>query len=220
MLVAGTRFRGEFEERLKRVLEEVRSSGNIILVIDEIHTLVGAGSSEGGLDAANLMKPALARGEIQCLGATTLNEYRQYIERDAALERRFQPVTVGEPSVEETIAILYGLRDSYEKHHNVQISDAAVEAAATLSDRYINDRFLPDKAIDLIDEAGSRVHLVQHPTIDQPRNSSKSCAKSPRLNKPPSKPKTLSKPENSAIANSNSKPKSSRLASQEVQSPP
>ena len=159
-LVAGTRFRGEFEERLKKILEEVRSSGNIILVIDEIHTLVGAGSSEGGMDAANLMKPALARGDFQCLGATALSEYRQYIERDAALERRFQPVMVGEPSVEETIAILYGLRDSYEQHHKVRISDEAVEAAANLSARYINDRQLPDKAIDLIDEAGSRVHLT------------------------------------------------------------
>ncbi|HEY9909247.1 MAG TPA: ATP-dependent Clp protease ATP-binding subunit [Thermosynechococcaceae cyanobacterium] len=159
LLVAGTRFRGEFEERLKRILEEVRTS-NIILFIDEIHTLVGTGAGEGGMDAANLLKPALARGELQCLGATTLDEYRQHIERDAALERRFQPVMVGEPSVEETIAILYGLRDRYEQHHKVRIADAALEAAATLSDRYINDRYLPDKAIDLIDEAGSRVRLA------------------------------------------------------------
>jgi len=158
-LVAGTRFRGDFEERIKKVVEEVRTVGNIILVIDEIHTLVGAGGTEGGLDAANILKPALARGELQCIGATTLDEYRQHIERDAALERRFQPIMVGEPSVEETIEILYGLRGAYEQHHKVTISDAAVVAAAQLSDRYISDRFLPDKAIDLIDEAGSRVRL-------------------------------------------------------------
>jgi ATP-dependent Clp protease ATP-binding subunit ClpC len=159
LLVAGTRYRGDFEERLKQVMEEVRQSGNIILMIDEIHTLVGAGSIEGGMDAANILKPALARGEMQCLGATTLDEYRKHIERDAALERRFQPVMVGEPSVEDTIEILHGLRDTYEQYHKVTISDDALEAAAKLSDRYIQDRFLPDKAIDLIDEAGSRVHL-------------------------------------------------------------
>src|SRR4028119_270935 len=158
-LLAGTRYRGDFEERLKQIIEEVRQSGNIILFIDEIHTVVGAGGISGGLDAANMLKPALARGEMQCLGATTLDEYRQHIERDAALERRFQPVRVGEPSVEEAIEILYGLRDAYEQYHKVKISDSAVEAAAKLSDRYISDRYLPDKAIDLIDEAGSRVHL-------------------------------------------------------------
>lgn len=159
-LVAGTRFRGEFEERLTQILAEVREAGNMVLVIDEIHTLVGAGvMGGGGADAANLLKPALARGEIQCLGATTLEEYRKYIERDAALERRFQPVLVGEPSVEETVQILQGLRSTYEQHHRVLISDAALEAAATLSERYISDRFLPDKAIDLIDEAASRVQL-------------------------------------------------------------
>ncbi|MBW4626578.1 MAG: AAA family ATPase [Brasilonema octagenarum HA4186-MV1] len=158
-LVAGTRFRGDFEERLKKIMDEIRTAGNIILVIDEVHTLVGAGGTEGGMDAANILKPALARGELQCIGATTLDEYRQHIERDAALERRFQPIMIGEPSVEETIQILYGLRSAYEQHHKVQISDAAVVAAANLSDRYISDRFLPDKAIDLIDEAGSRVHL-------------------------------------------------------------
>lgn len=158
-LVAGTRFRGEFEERLKQVMAEVRQAGNIILVIDEVHTLVGAGSTEGSMDAANLLKPALARGELQCIGATTLDEYRQYIEKDAALERRFQPVMVDEPTVEDTIEILRGLRSRYESHHRLVISDEAVAAAAQLSDRYISDRYLPDKAIDLIDEAGSRVRL-------------------------------------------------------------
>jgi ATP-dependent Clp protease ATP-binding subunit ClpC len=158
-LVAGTRFRGDFEERLKAVVDEVRQAGNIILVIDELHTLVGAGGVEGGIDAANMLKPALARGELQCIGATTLDEYRKHIERDAALERRFQPIMVGEPSVEETIEILHGLRDRYEQHHKVKISDAALTAAAQLSDRYISDRYLPDKAIDLIDEAGSRLRL-------------------------------------------------------------
>lgn len=160
LLVAGTRFRGDFEERLKRILDEVRTAQNIILMIDEVHTLVGAGAMAGGMDAANLLKPALARGELQCIGATTLDEYRQHIERDAALERRFQPVMVGEPSVEDTIAILFGLRDRYEQHHKVQIADDALDAAAKLSARYISDRFLPDKAIDLIDEAASRIRLA------------------------------------------------------------
>ncbi len=159
-LLAGTKYRGEFEERLKKIIEEVRASKDVILMIDEVHTLVGAGAVEGGLDAANILKPALARGELQCIGATTLDEYRKYIERDAALERRFQPVMVNEPSVEETIEILYGLRDRYEQHHKLTISDLALEVAAKLSDRYISDRFLPDKAIDLIDEAGSRVRIL------------------------------------------------------------
>jgi ATP-dependent Clp protease ATP-binding subunit ClpC len=169
LVVAGTRFRGDFEERMKKIMEEIRSLGNIILVIDEIHTLVGAGGTEGGMDAANILKPALARGELQCVGATTLDEYRQHIERDAALERRFQPIMVGEPTVEETIEILYGLRSAYEQHHKVTISDAAVVAAAQLSDRYISDRFLPDKAIDLIDEAGSRVRLRNSQISDNNR---------------------------------------------------
>lgn len=158
-LVAGTKYRGEFEERLKKVLDEIRTSGNVILFIDEMHTLIGAGAAEGAIDAANILKPALARGELQTIGATTLDEYRKYVERDSALERRFQPIMVDEPTVEETIEILRGLRDRYEAHHRVRISDEALVAAATLSDRYISDRFLPDKAIDLIDEAGSRVRL-------------------------------------------------------------
>ncbi|MFN3361390.1 MAG: ATP-dependent Clp protease ATP-binding subunit [Pseudanabaenaceae cyanobacterium] len=160
LLVAGTKYRGEFEERLKKIMDEIRSAGNVILVIDEVHTLIGAGAAEGAIDAANILKPALARGELQCIGATTLDEYRKHIERDAALERRFQPVMVGEPSVEETIEILFGLRERYEQHHKLKISDAALVAAAQLSDRYISDRYLPDKAIDLIDEASSRVRLI------------------------------------------------------------
>ena len=160
LLVAGTKYRGEFEERLKKIMEEIKSAGNVILVIDEVHTLIGAGAAEGAIDAANILKPALARGELQCIGATTLDEYRKHIERDAALERRFQPVTVGEPSIPETIEILRGLRERYEQHHRLKITDAALDAAATLGDRYISDRFLPDKAIDLIDEAGSRVRLL------------------------------------------------------------
>ena len=158
-VVAGTKYRGEFEERLKKVIEEIRSAGNIILFIDEVHTLVGAGAAEGAIDAANILKPALARGELQCIGATTLDEYRKNIEKDAALERRFQPVNVGEPTVDETIEILRGLRDRYEAHHRVKITDSALKAAARLADRYITERFLPDKAIDLMDEAASRVRL-------------------------------------------------------------
>ncbi len=158
-LVAGSRYRGDFEERLKKIMDEVKADTNVILFIDEMHTLVGAGSAEGSLDAANILKPELARGDIQCIGATTLDEYRKYIEKDAALERRFQPITVNEPSQEDTIQILKGIRDKYEAHHNVEISDGAIEAAVKLSSRYINDRFLPDKAIDLIDEAASRVRL-------------------------------------------------------------
>jgi ATP-dependent Clp protease ATP-binding subunit ClpC len=160
LLVAGTKYRGEFEERLKKIMDEIRQAGNVILVIDEVHTLIGAGAAEGAIDAANILKPALARGELQCIGATTLDEYRKHIERDAALERRFQPVNVGEPSVEETIEILHGLRERYEQHHKLRITDDALKAAAELSDRYISDRFLPDKAIDLMDEAGSRVRLL------------------------------------------------------------
>ena len=160
LLVAGTKYRGEFEERLKKIMEEIKAAGNVILVIDEVHTLIGAGAAEGAIDAANILKPALARGELQCIGATTLDEYRKHIERDAALERRFQPVNVGEPSIDDTIEILRGLRERYEQHHRLKITDDALVAAATLGDRYISDRFLPDKAIDLIDEAGSRVRLL------------------------------------------------------------
>ena len=158
-LVAGTKYRGEFEERLKKIIEELRATNDAILFIDELHTLVGAGAAEGAIDAANILKPPLARGELQCIGATTLDEYRKYIERDAALERRFQPVMVEEPTLEQTIDILFGIRGRYEEHHKVTITDDAVRAAADLSIRYITDRHLPDKAIDLIDEAASRVRL-------------------------------------------------------------
>jgi ATP-dependent Clp protease ATP-binding subunit ClpB len=159
-MVAGAKYRGEFEERLKGVLDEVKqAAGEIILFIDEMHTLVGAGKAEGAMDAGNLLKPSLARGELHCIGATTLDEYRKYIEKDAALERRFQPVFVGEPSVPDTISILRGLKEKYELHHGVRITDGALVAAATLSNRYITDRFLPDKAIDLMDEAASRIRM-------------------------------------------------------------
>lgn len=159
-VVAGTKYRGEFEERLKRIMEEIRAAaGEIILFVDELHTIVGAGAAEGAIDASNILKPSLARGEVQCIGATTLDEYRKYIEKDAALERRFQPVLVNEPSMEEAVNILKGLRDRYEAHHKVVITDGAIEAAVKLADRYISDRFLPDKAIDLMDEAASRVRL-------------------------------------------------------------
>src|SRR6201989_36173 len=159
-LIAGAKYRGDFEERLKGVLDEVRQAdGDIILFIDEMHTLVGAGKAEGAMDAGNLLKPALARGELHCIGATTLDEYRKYIEKDAALERRFQPVFVGEPTVPDTISILRGLKEKYELHHGVRITDAAIVAAATLSNRYITDRFLPDKAIDLMDEAAARLKV-------------------------------------------------------------
>ncbi len=158
-MVAGTKYRGDFEERIKNAVDEVKKDGNIVLFIDELHTIIGAGSAEGSTDAANILKPALARGDFQVIGATTINEYRKYIEKDAALERRFQPVTVGEPSEEETVAILKGLKDRYEAHHKVQITEEAIDAAVKLSARYISDRYLPDKAIDLIDEAASRVRL-------------------------------------------------------------
>ena len=159
-MLAGAKYRGEFEDRLKAVLKEIESAqGHIVLFIDELHTLVGAGAAEGAIDASNMLKPALARGELRCVGATTLNEYKKYIEKDAALERRFQQIYVGEPGVEDTISILRGLKEKYEVHHGVRIKDSAIVAAATLSNRYISDRFLPDKAIDLIDEAASRLRI-------------------------------------------------------------
>ena len=161
-MVAGSKYRGEFEERIKRAVREVTQSGNILLFIDEIHTIIGAGGAEGALDAANILKPSLARGELQLIGATTLDEYRKYIEKDAALERRFQPVDVSEPDTEETIAILAGLKERYEEHHGVKISDSAIVSAVKMSERYVNDRFLPDKAIDVIDEAGARVSLSRY----------------------------------------------------------
>ncbi|MFZ2654641.1 MAG: ATP-dependent Clp protease ATP-binding subunit, partial [Victivallales bacterium] len=159
LMVAGTKYRGQFEERIKAVIDEIRNSKKVILFIDELHTLVGAGGAEGAMDAANIIKPALSRGELQCIGATTMDEYRKHIEKDAALERRFQPITVNPPTVEDTVEILKGLRPRYEKHHNVKFTDAAMKAAARLSDRYISGRFLPDKAIDLMDEAGARARI-------------------------------------------------------------
>ncbi len=159
LMVAGTKYRGQFEERIKAVMDEIRRAKNIILFIDELHTIVGAGSAEGTMDASNIIKPALSRGEMQCIGATTLNEYRKYIEKDAALERRFQTVKVEAPSVEEAILIFKGLRQKYEEHHKAEFTDKAVEARVKLSDRYITDRFLPDKAIDVMDEAGSRARI-------------------------------------------------------------
>ena len=158
-LVAGTKYRGQFEERLKVVMKEIAQAGNIIIFIDELHTLVGAGAAEGSIDASNMLKPALSRGEIQCIGATTLDEYRKHIEKDGALKRRFQPIYVQPPSIDETVRIIQGLRDRYEEHHGVEITEEAIVEAVKLSDRYITDRFLPDKAIDLIDETGSRAKL-------------------------------------------------------------
>jgi len=179
-LVAGTKYRGEFEERLKKVIDEIKASGNCILFVDEFHTMVGAGAAEGAVDAANILKPSLARGELQCIGATTLDDYRKYVERDAALERRFQPILVEEPSVDETLEILRGVKERYEQHHQLTISDEALAAAATLSARYIPDRFLPDKAIDLIDEASSRVRIKRRTipiTLKEARRAEESMRK-------------------------------------------
>ena len=173
LLVAGTKYRGEFEERLKKLMEEIKQHDDIILIIDEVHTLIGAGAAEGAIDAANILKPALARGELQCIGATTIDEYRKHIEKDPALERRFQPVVVEEPTVEETVQILGGLRERYEAHHKLRYTDEALEAAAQYSSQYISDRFLPDKAIDLIDEAGSRVRLLHAQLPEEARELDK-----------------------------------------------
>ena len=173
LLVAGTKYRGEFEERLKKLMEEIKQHDDIILIIDEVHTLIGAGAAEGAIDAANILKPALARGELQCIGATTIDEYRKHIEKDPALERRFQPVQVDEPTVEETVQILAGLRERYEAHHKLRYTDEALEAAAQYSSQYISDRFLPDKAIDLIDEAGSRVRLMHAQLPEEARELDK-----------------------------------------------
>ena len=172
-LLAGTRYRGDFEERLKNVLHELRERPNAILFIDEIHTIVGAGAAEGAIDASNILKPALSRGEIQCIGATTLDEYRKHIEKDAALERRFQKIQVAPPSVEETVAILSGLKNKYEEHHKCIYTDSAVKAAVIMSDRYLSGRFLPDKAIDLLDEAGAKARIAM---MHQPQDITQSEA--------------------------------------------
>ena len=185
-LVAGSRYRGDFEERLKKVLKEIKTRGDILLFIDEIHTLVGAGAAEGAIDAASILKPMLARGELQTIGATTLDEYRKYVEKDAALERRFQPVKVDEPTLAHTIEILKGIRDKYEAHHRVTITDQALVAAANLADRYISDRHLPDKAIDLIDEAGSRLRIKRMAHAARPARDR--AASSTRCRRPRSAP--------------------------------
>ena len=174
-VVAGTKYRGEFEERLRKLMQELREAGNVMVFIDELHTLIGAGAAEGAIDASNILKPALSRGELQCIGATTLDEYRKHIEKDPALERRFQPITVGEPTREESLAILKGLRDRYEAHHLVKITDDALETAVQLADRYITDRFLPDKAIDLIDEAASRVRILNYTAPPDLKKWKRSC---------------------------------------------
>ncbi len=170
LMIAGTKYRGQFEERIKAVMDEIKKNGNVLLFIDELHTIVGAGAAEGAIDASNILKPALSRGELQCIGATTIDEYRKHIEKDAALERRFQKIMIAPPSVEETIEILYGLKPEYEEHHKVFFTPQAIHAAAILSDRYIPGRFLPDKAIDLLDEAGAKMRISM---MNQPQDISK-----------------------------------------------
>ena len=197
-LVAGSRYRGDFEERLKKVLKEIRTRGDIILFIDELHTLVGAGAAEGAIDAASILKPMLARGELQTIGATTLDEYRKHLEKDAALERRFQPIKVEEPSLAHTIEILKGLRDRYEAHHGVTITDQAVVTAANLADRYIADRYLPDKAIDLIDEAGSRLRIRRMSTPPDYKASKKRSPRRARTRNWRSRSRTSSRPRSCA----------------------
>ncbi len=199
-VVAGTKYRGQFEERLKAVMNEIRESKDAIIFIDELHTIVGAGGAEGAIDASNMLKPALARGELQCIGATTLDEYRKYIEKDGALERRFQPIMVDPPSTEDAITILNGLRDKYEAHHRVQITDEAVVQAVKLSDRYITDRFLPDKAIDVIDEAGARAPVGRRPCRPRSASSSRSSRSWSRRRKPPSAPRSSRRPPSCATA--------------------
>lgn len=204
-VVAGTKYRGEFEDRLKKVMDEIRQAGNVILFIDELHTLIGAGGAEGAIDASNILKPPLARGELQCIGATTLDEYRKYIEKDAALERRFQPIKVDEPTVEESIQILHGLRDRYEAHHRVAITDEALEAAVRLSDRYISDRFLPDKAIDVIDESGSKVRLKSFTTPKNVKEMENNLSDLKKKKMRLFKVKNLKKQRHYVIKNKNSK---------------
>ena len=210
-MVAGSKYRGEFEERLKGALDEIQRAKDVVLFIDELHNVVGAGAAEGAIDASNLMKPMLARGELQCVGATTLDEYREHIEKDSALERRFQPILVPEPTVEETIAILHGLRDKYEAHHKVKITDEALVEAARLADRYISDRFLPDKAIDLLDEAASKLRIeADHAAARAARDGAASSASSPARARPPCRPRTTRRPPSSRSRPTRSSRPSSR----------
>ena len=199
-MIAGTKYRGQFEERIKAVMDEIKKNGNVLLFIDELHTIVGAGAAEGAIDASNILKPALSRGEIQCIGATTLDEYRKHIEKDPALERRFQKIIVHPPSVEESIAILIGLKTKYEEHHKCIYTDAALKAAVYLSDRYVSGRFLPDKAIDLLDEAGAKARIAM---MHQPHELTKSRSGNRRQRalqkKRRSASKNMKKPRNCAI---------------------
>ena len=210
-LVAGSKYRGEFEERLKKCIKEVMDAGDIILFIDEMHTLIGAGSAEGSIDAAAILKPPLSRGEIQVIGATTIDEYRKHLEKDSALERRFQPVTVGEPNEEQALRIMEGLRDRYEAHHQVHFTDEALQAAVTLSDRYIQDRFLPDKAIDVLDEAGARMRIRNMTLPKELRDLDEELRKRPRREgRRPSPPRTSSAPPSCATRRPSSRTSASR----------